>query len=170
MWGDAMAVHDDLRGRCLFSLLAGALYIVFGVLQVVSGAGGAGRWSELLLIGDDPIGGVMLVLVGLVFIQGYRELGRGLREGVAFVYIGIVLANLFAFIQLMEMGTNALGAGALGGDKYAGWSPVDDVAPALYLGVLSVAGLVRWRRSFTFVLLSQGNADRGRPGPVEEEQ
>ena len=139
----------------MFTLTAGVLYVVLGGLEVVSGLGFDGRWSEVLLLGGGVPDGLALVLVGAVLVQGYRELSRGLTEGVAFVYMGILLALFFAILDLAEIGASYVGALLIGGD-YAGYSAVTSVTPALYLAPLALLGLWRWRSGFT--LIPYGNS------------
>ncbi len=151
-----MTATEHHRNHRRFALSAGALYIALGIMQIVAGLGTSGRWSQLLYMEGGPVGGMALVLAGVVFLQGWRELKMGLREGVAFVYVGIVLALFFGGIELLRMGVNALGHLALGGEEYAGWSLLDDLTPALYLSVLPLAGLIAWRKSFDLNLIIPG--------------
>jgi hypothetical protein len=143
------------RSKEMFALVAGILYVVMGLLEVVTGLGLGGRWSEVLLLGGGAPDGLALLLVGAVFVQGNRELSRGLTEGVAFVYMGIVLALFFSVLDLAEIGASYVGALLIGGD-YAGYSALLSVTPALYLAPLALLGLWQWRGGFT--LIPFGNA------------
>jgi hypothetical protein len=46
------------------------------------------------------------------------------------------------------MGANALSAG-MGSEDFIGWSPLDDMKPGIYLGLLSLIGFLLWRKKFT---------------------
>ncbi len=152
---------SEVRAKAVFSLVAGVLYLAFGTLQLVAGLGLRGRWSELLLLAGGAPDGVVLILVGIVFLQGHRELSRDLREGVAFVYMGILLAVFFMLLDMAEIGASYVGALVVGGD-YAGYTPLDTITPALCLSPIALAGLWVWRRGFTL-------NPRGVPGSVGEE-
>jgi hypothetical protein len=144
---------EQYRDRSRFGLVAAVVYMAMGALQIAAGVGAGGRWSQLILVEGGPVGGLALVLVGVVFLQGRREIEQGLREGVAFVYVGIVLALFFGGIELARMGANAMGSFAIGGEAYADWSPIEDLSPALYLSALAFVGLILWRRSFDLNLV-----------------
>jgi hypothetical protein len=139
---------DPLRGKAVFSGIVGGLYVLFGALQVMGGIGLGGGWSRALLLGGGPIDGFIMVIIGLVFVQGNRELRSGLHEGVAFVYVGILLALFFLLVQLTQIAASYLGAWTVGGD-WEGYSALDTVSPFLYLSILPLAGLIAWRGGFT---------------------
>jgi hypothetical protein len=155
-----MEGHDVTEGardaRSSFALLSAGAYILFGGLELASALMGRGSRAMSDALGRDPVAGVVLVLVGLVLLQGRRELVRGQREGVGFVYVGIGLGLFFGAIALARLGADALGHAVIGGPDYASWSPADDLVPMLYLAALPLAGALAWRRSFTL-------RERGRP-------
>lgn len=134
--------------KAVFAGVTGALYIVMGSLQMMAGLGLRGDWSEALYLNGGAMDGFVLIVVGSVLVQGYRELRQGLHEGVAFVYIGILLALFFAIVEISSIGASYVGAWTVGGD-FAGYSVLDTLSPALYLSPLPIAGLIVWRRGFT---------------------
>jgi len=134
--------------KAVFAGITGVLYIVLGSLQVIAGLRLGGDWSEMLHLSGGAMDGFVLIVVGAVMIQGHRELRRGLHEGVAFVYIGILMALFFATVEISSIGASYIGAWAIGGD-YAGYNALDTLSPALYLALLPLAGLIIWRRGFT---------------------
>ncbi len=144
-----MTVMDrTILTKAVFAGVTGTLYVVLGSLQVLAGLGLRGAWSEALYLNGGAMDGFVLIVVGAVMVQGYRELRQGLHEGVAFVYIGILLALFFAIVELSAMGASYLGSWTIGGD-YAEYSALDVLSPALYLSPLPLAGLLVWRRGFT---------------------
>ena len=143
-----MAGKDDLWAKAVFSFVTGGLYFLFGCLQLVAGLGLGGGWSEALSLGGGAMDGAIMVIIGLVFISGHRELRAGLHEGVAFVYVGILLAMFFLFVQLTQISASYLGSWTVGGD-WADYSAVDTISPFLYLAPLPLAGLWAWRGGFT---------------------
>ena len=145
-----MDAGDDggIRAKAAFSFVVGALYVLFGTLQVATGLGLGGGWSEALLLGGGAMDGAVMLIIGLVFLQGHRELRAGLREGVAFVYVGILLAAFFLIVQVSQITASYMGAWTVGGE-WAGYSALDTVSPFLYLSPLPIAGLLAWRGGFT---------------------
>jgi hypothetical protein len=144
-------VEGDGRGtwsKTVFAFTVGALYVLFGGLQLVEGLGLGDGWSRALLLGGGAMDGAVMVIIGLVFLQGHRELRSGVREGVAFVYVGILLAAFFLLVQVSQVSASYLGAWTVGGE-WEGYSAIDTVSPFLYLSPLPVAGLLVWRGGFT---------------------
>jgi len=139
---------DGMRGKEVFAFVVGGLYIMFGVLQILAGLGMRGGWSEALLLGGGGIDGFIMVVIGLVFLQGHRELRAGLHEGVAFVYVGILLAMFFLIVQLTQISVSYLGSWTVGGD-WADYSGLDTVSPFLYLSLLPLFGLILWKGGFS---------------------
>ena len=147
-----MAADDGgMRARTALSFVAGALYVLFGGLQMVAAIGVGGGWSRALLLGGGTMDGAVMVIIGLVFVQGHRELRSGLPEGVAFVYVGILLASFFLLVQVSQIVASYLGAWTVGGD-WEGYLAIDTVSPFLYLSPLPLSGLLAWRGSFTLDL------------------
>jgi hypothetical protein len=107
--------------------------------------------------------GVVMLIIGLVFVQGHRELRRGLPEGVAFVYVGILIASFFLLVQVSQITASYLGEWTVGGE-WEGYSAVVTVSPFLYLSPLPLAGLLAWRDSFTLELRGP---DRGSNNTLE---
>ncbi len=121
---------------------------MFGTLQLLAGSGLGDGWSRALLLGGGAMDGMVMLIIGLVFLQGHRELRAGLREGVAFVYVGILLATFFLLVQASQISASYMGAWTVGGD-WEGYSAMDTISPFLYLSPLPLAGLLAWRGSFT---------------------
>lgn len=153
MTGEGMAGSP----KAAFSAVAAVLYLVMGVLQAIAGAGLDGRWSEALGLGGGVPDGLVLVLVGAVFLQGRRELARGMTEGVAFVYMGIVMAVAFMGLELAGIGASYLGEGLIGGPDYVAPSLHEALNPILYLSPMPILGLWWWRSGFSLI-------PRGTPG------
>ena len=140
--------REGSRTKAVFAFVTGALYVLFGALQLVTDLGIDGDWSRALLLGGAAMDGAVMVIIGLVFYQGHREMRSGMPEGVAFVYVGILLAVFFLLVQVFQVSASYLGAWTVGGD-WEGYSAMDTVSPFLYLSPLPLAGLLAWRGSFT---------------------
>jgi hypothetical protein len=102
----------------------------------------------------------------------------GIREGVSYVYVGIVIALLLSGIYILILGGNAFGEAigpVLGGEEETeeevgameeailegdsaeieeaeeeeSWSAWDEMKPIIYLGLLPLFGFLFWRNRFT---------------------
>ena len=125
-----------------FGSIVGLLYLIFGAIQIIVGFGFDSELSEAIYIPKDIIGGFILMLIGIIFFFGVKELRAGIGEGVAYIYIGIFLALIFVVIYLLIIAANAIEAFVLVNEDYIGWSPVDDLKPGIYLGLLPFIGYI----------------------------
>lgn len=129
----------------MFSLVAGCIYLVFGVLQVIAGFGLNFELIDSLLIPSDILGGFVLVIIGAIFIFGFKELYKDIDEGVSFLYVGILISLVFAGMYVMIMAGNAFGAYVIQSENFKNWVPLDDLKPSIYLSILSVYGYYIWK-------------------------
>ncbi|MCK5038846.1 MAG: hypothetical protein KAS16_07075 [Thermoplasmata archaeon] len=133
------------KEKAAFGILAGLLYLFFGAMQMFVWLGYDAAWiSDLYIPGD--VGGFSLIIISSVFLWGVKELKDGISEGVAYVYMGILLSLLFGIISLLMMGADALSYYTLGGDLP--WSPLNNIRPALYLALTGSIGLIIWKDKF----------------------
>ena len=133
------------KEKAAFASLAGSLYLFFGIMQITVWSGYDAGWTSSLFIPGD-VGGFVLVIISSVFFWGVKESREGISEGVAYVYMGILLSLLFGVISLLMMGADALSYYTLGADQP--WSSLSNMRPALYLALAGVAGLIIWRDKF----------------------
>lgn len=140
----------------IFAALAGVLYLLSGLLHIAGGLGIYTGLSDTLFVSGDISGGFCLMVIGAVFIAGLREMLKGINAGVSFVYVGILMSLLFMGVYLLIMGGNLLDSYIVPED-YEGWSIIETFRPGLYLGIISVAGLVFWKDRFSLneILTSQ---------------
>ncbi|MDK2940427.1 MAG: hypothetical protein PWQ51_2592 [Methanolobus sp.] len=131
-----------------FAALAGVLYAFFGLLHIVEGLGIDTGMAGLLFIPGDILGGLCLVVIGAVFLNGLREMLQGINAGVSFVYVGILMSLIFAAVYLLIMGGNLLDSFIVP-DDYEGWSIMEAFRPGIYLGILSLFGIFHWKDSFS---------------------
>lgn len=129
----------------MFSLAAGCIYLVFGVLQVIASLGFNSELTASLLIPSDTLGGFVLMIIGSVFIFGFKELYNNIDEGVSFLYVGILISLVFAGMYVLIMIGNAFGAYVIQSENFKNWVPLDDLKPSIYLSVLSVYGYYLWK-------------------------
>jgi hypothetical protein len=143
-----MVVDKIEKNKIYFGMGTGAFYIIFGIIQFILGLGLGAELTEVLLIPNDIIGSFILVLIGVIFSFGVKELRANNLEGNAYIYIGIFLALIFSAIYLLVLAADAAEAYLLISEDFANWSPLDDIRPGIYLGILPLVGFLIWRRKF----------------------
>jgi len=122
------STSSDFKTAAIFAALGGAGYGILGVLQILVGIG---LINPDALV-NDPIGGIMLVVVALVFISGVRPLLGERQEGYAYLAVGAILGGILFVLQLIILGTNALGWW-LQLEDWSEWILLSDLTPALLL-------------------------------------
>ena len=122
------STSSEFKTAAMFAGLAGAGYGILGVLQILVGIGVVNPNSVI----NDPIGGIMLVVVALVFISGVRPLLGEDQEGYAYLAVGSILGGILFTLQLIILGTNALGWW-LQLEDWSEWILLSDLTPALLL-------------------------------------
>lgn len=119
---------SEFKTAAVYTALAGASYGILGVLQILVGIDMVNPNSRI----SDPIGGIMLVVVALVYISGVRPLLGEDREGYAYLAVGAILGGILFVLQLIILGTNALGWW-LQLEDWSEWILLGDLTPALLL-------------------------------------
>lgn len=137
--------YDTGREKVTFALVTGIMYVLFGVLQTVAATG----FIDIPLVPGNIMGALVLVVIGSVFLFGYKELKEGIAGGVAFIVVGIMLSVIFGVLYLLVMGADTISAYVLSSEDFQNWSPLDDLRPELYLSLLSVYGYFMWRDEFS---------------------
>ncbi len=122
------STSSDFKTAAMFAALVGASYGILGVLQILVGIGLVNPNSLI----NDPIGGIMLVVVALVFVSGVHPLLGGDQEGYAYMAVGAILGGILFVLQLIILGTNALGWW-LQLEDWSEWILFSDLTPALLL-------------------------------------
>ncbi|MDK2826592.1 MAG: hypothetical protein PWQ63_1010 [Methanolobus sp.] len=140
--------HSYGNKEIAFAALAGVLYVFFGLLHIVEGLGIDTGMAGLLFVPGDILGGFCLMVIGAVFLNGLREMHQGINAGVSFVYVGILMSLIFAAVYLLIMGGNLLDSFIVP-DDYEGWSVMETFRPGIYLGLLSLAGILYWKDRFS---------------------
>lgn len=135
-------------GRKRFALLMGTLYLLFGIVQVIAGSGIDIGVEDPLIVGSGIIGGLVLLLIGIIFLFGFRELNSGVNEGVAYVYMGIIMSLIFCTVYLLTMVASGISAYLLMSEDLGNWVPMDDMRPGIFLGIISLVGYLVWKKDF----------------------
>jgi hypothetical protein len=138
--------------KSLFAGIFGILYILFGATEMISGLiPGIAGLTAPFLIPADIIGGLVLCVVGAVYLSALQRFTTGSGNGAAYLYVAMALSVIFgtvALLSLVAQGTDI----HLFGDGEP-WSPVALLVPMAYLAILPAAGLSRWGQSFAGDLL-----------------
>ena len=150
-----MHIDKDVRHQFIFGIFAAMLFIIFGILQSIISIGFFSSLGKLMLIPQDIIGGIILILIGIIFITGANQIKMGEKEGVAFVYMGILLSLFFLMVYLLVIMANASTTYILQSPDYEDWTIFDDLRPGIYLGLITIIGFLIWREKFSMSYLSK---------------
>jgi len=132
-----------------FTLLWGTLYLLAGLLQVIKGAGILpSNFISADLLPPEIAGGLVLAVIGAVYLHGTIEFSKGSFEGKAYVYVGIILSLLFGMLYFLTFVADLINAWMLDTDGFEQWTPLAGFKPALYLGLLSLAIYTGWEKKF----------------------
>lgn len=148
-------MSDDNKqnsGVKIFALLVSLLYAVFGTIHIAEGIGIDTGLASALFVSADILGGFSLLVIGTVFFYGFRELNVGMDEGVAFVYVGMIMSLVFMIVYALVGAGTLLDSLLLPGD-YVDWHIVDQLRPGVYLGIPVLAAFLAWKDRFTTVNL-----------------
>ncbi|MBP1910605.1 hypothetical protein [Methanolobus bombayensis] len=145
----------DTKVPVIFSAICGSLYIILGLVQLAAGTGKIiigpefnMALADVLFVPSDIIGSFVLLLIGTVFIYGVMEMRSGVYEGISYAYVGILIALIFAVIYLLVSTGNLLEAYLLRNEDFAGWTPVSDLRPGIYLALIPLFAYIKWKDIF----------------------
>jgi len=132
-----------------YSLFIGTTYAIFGILEILIG------WGEFIgtrvpliqsielagvtLVPLDVFGGIMLIIIGAVYLTGVRQQARGKREGLAFLLVGSLLAAIFFCVYMAIMLANGVGY-MFQFEDWLEWIWLDDLRPGIWLFLLALPG------------------------------
>ena len=94
------------------------------------------------------MGSLILVLIGSIFLYGLMELRNGLDEGIAYIYVGILISLVFATVYTLVMVSNWMESYLFNDPKMNGWNFGAHLRPAIYLCVLPFWGYLMWKKEF----------------------
>jgi len=147
-------METDIGKKSAYAALIGAIYLIFGLVQVTFSLGMDIGILESLNIDNNVFGGLIIMLVGSIFLFVPVKVKKDVDEGSAFLFTGIFLSILFAGINLFILISSALSA-ALEGEPLTFLS---DIHPIIYLVLLSIIGLYIWRDTYSFRRFSRAGA------------
>lgn len=136
-------------GKIAFCGIFGILYLAFGLIQIAASvvpvvAEAAGQFQ----IPADPAAGFALMVTGAVFLSGAVKMQKGIPEGPAFLYVGILLGLAFGLIAFLASGAQAVET-VFFGEEGAVWQAGTMLVPMFWLAFGAVAGFLAWGREFT---------------------
>ena len=91
----------DGNNAAVFGAISGTLYILLGFLQVFAASGLDLGFHTILLIPEDLIGGLVLLVIGSVFLQGARRSKRSRNEGMSFILVASILGTFFMVVYTL---------------------------------------------------------------------
>jgi hypothetical protein len=142
-------MENKNKNLTYFTLLWGVMYVILGLLQALKGAKLLpDDFLSVNLLPPELAGGLVLALVGAVYLYGTLEFSKGSFEGRAYAYVGIVLSILFGIIYFLTFAADLINAWVLFAEGFEQWTPLADFKPALYLGLLSVVVYAGWKKEF----------------------
>ena len=137
------------KALAVYSLFIGAAYAIFGIVEILIGWGGfVGTGVPLIprielagvdLIPRDVFGGIMLIIIGAVYLTGVRQQARGEREGLAFLLVGSLLAAIFFGVYMVIMLANSVGY-VFQFEDWLDWIWLNDLRPGIWLFLLALPG------------------------------
>jgi hypothetical protein len=132
-----------------YSFVIGILYAVFGFLEILVGWGdligtGVSLIPPLELAGvnvvpPDVFGGIMLIIIGAVYLTGVKQQAKGNREGLSFLFVGSLIAAIFFSVYLVIMLANGVGY-VFQFEDWLEWTWLDDLRPGIWLFLLALPG------------------------------
>jgi hypothetical protein len=133
----------------VYSAIIGILYAIFGVLEILVGWGDfVGAEASIIsplevagvnVVPFDVFGGIMLIIIGAVYLIGVKQQAKGEREGLSFLLVGSLLAAIFFGVYLVIMLANGVGY-LFQFEDWLEWIWLDDLRPGIWLFLLALPG------------------------------
>ncbi|MFA5311909.1 MAG: hypothetical protein WC375_01165 [Methanomassiliicoccales archaeon] len=127
--------------------MLGWTYVTLGLLGLTEVLFGP-DWLSFYPSGDIMTD-LIVVLTGMIMLTGAMIWMKDPQSGEAYLMMGAALGLFIAVVGMLTMGANGLDLLVTQGDM-AGWSPVDDLTPAIVLFLPSLIVLARmWASLFS---------------------
>jgi len=127
-----MSINLKVKKRwAIYSLGLGFAYAAFGTLGILAGFSQTYGFNLVppevgtALIYPDAFGGIMLMIIGVIFLFGVRPQWRGAGEGASFLVVGAFLSAVFFAVYIAIMLSHAIGFAAF------------NIAPAPYAEIMA---------------------------------
>ncbi len=126
-----------------FAYLSGVIFLLMGAMQLCVTFGMNNDLFRNMLIAPDPIRGVVLLLVGTVFLAGTVKVGRERYRLASFTMVAVGLAYLLSLMNLLLFTAGSLEALLITG---GGLEWRDHAGPGAYLMIIPVIGSILLRQ------------------------
>jgi hypothetical protein len=141
--------YKNQKTLSYFCLIWGTLYLVAGLLGTIKGAGLLPEdFISANILPPEIAGGLVLVIIAAIYLYGVLEFSRGSSEGKAYAYVGLILSLLFGALYFLTFLADLINARVLFADGFEDWTVISGFKPALYLGLLSLAGYLNLKNKF----------------------
>ncbi|MHA1935840.1 MAG: hypothetical protein ACW97A_11205 [Candidatus Thorarchaeota archaeon] len=111
-----------------FLIIMGLLYLSVGIIQLLSSLGVIAPMVGM----SDPLSAIMLLIISGVFFVGIGPTKRSIRNGYAYLAVGLIFAAVLFALQIIVIGTNAIGW-LLQLEDWIEWNLLNDLSPSLWL-------------------------------------
>ena len=122
-----------------YAYISGVIFLLMGAMQLLVTFGMEHDLFMNMLIAPGPIRGVVLLLIGTVFLAGTVKVGRERYRLVSFTMVAVGLAYLLSLMNLLLFVAGSLEALLITGGGLV-WR--DHVGPGAYLIVIPVMGSI----------------------------
>jgi len=127
----------------IYAAVSGSIYCIFGLAQIVAWFGIDAL--DIAFMDSNALGGLVLILIGIVFLYGARDIRSSASEGRAYIFVATLLGLLFMGVFILVLAANGLDA-AFAGEAYDIGA---DIIPLVYLGLLPLFGYIGWHKEFS---------------------
>ena len=126
-------------------LIAGILYLVFGIMQLAATLGFTMPFFETLFITGGIFNAFVLLVTAAVFLTGIMRVNTNTAEADAFLDVGFLLSLAFGIVAIL--GTLAGGLDMwIGGEEEIVEGMLETVTPLLYMVVAGIIGYCLWAK------------------------
>ncbi len=126
-------------------LIAGLLYLAFGLIQLAASVGFTLPFFESLYVTGGIFNAFVLLVTAAVFLTGILRMSKNKAEADAFLDVGFLLSLAFGVVAIL--GTLATGFDLwLGGEEAIVDGMLETVTPLLYLVIVGIIGYCLWAK------------------------
>ncbi|WP_042705366.1 hypothetical protein [Methanomicrobium mobile] len=126
-------------------LIAGILYLAFGIMQLTATVGFTMPFYESLYITGGIFNAFVLLVTAAVFLTGILRMNRNTAEADAFLDVGFLLSLAFGIVAIL--GTLAGGLDMwIGEEEEIVEGMLETVTPLLYMVVFGFLGYCLWAK------------------------
>lgn len=126
-------------------LIAGILYLAFGIMQLTATVGFTMPFYETLYISGGIFNAFVLLVTAAVFLTGILRMNRNTAEADAFLDVGFLLSLAFGVVAIL--GTLAGGLDMwIGEEEEIVEGMLETVTPLLYMVVFGFLGYCLWAK------------------------